>query len=197
MNKWSEKQTMIATIAVFAVLVLGLGGWSFYLWNNVVGPKKKQREEKKNQLAAEKQSHLREAALKKELEDLKLKQDMFKEKLPTKDEVKLEAFRRTLTNFATQSNVMITGVRPVTAGLQPPGGMAAQKPFEEVSFNVDVRGNFATLGNFVYLVETHKRLIRVETIDLKPDSTTAAQGQELPKVIPATLNLKLTTYQFK
>ena len=198
MKNWGEKQWMIATIAGFAVVLLGLAGACFYEWSSVLAPKQKTREERKAALAAEKQNELQIPKLEVEKKDLEKKQSEFKEKLPTASEVQLEAFRKTLTNYATQSNVIITGIRPVAATSVGPGAAGAQaKPFDEISFNLDVKGTFATLGNFVYLVETHRRLIKVESLDLKPEGTGTSVGEELPKVIPASLTLKLTTYQFK
>ena len=200
MNKLSEKQTMIVTIAVFAVVSIGLGGYAFYLWNSQVTPKRASVTQKKAELETEKKNGAMIPVLMAQLKDLEKKQAEFKEKLPSADEVQLEAFRKTLTNFATAANVMIVAVRPAAQGTgaaQPPGGQAAVKPFEEISFNLDVKGNFATLGNFIYMIETHRRLIKVEQLDLKPEAVQSSTGVELPKVIPASLTLKLTTYQFK
>lgn len=199
MKNWGERQWMIATISGFAVLLLGLAGLCFYEWSSVLGPKQKTRNERKTALATEKANELQIPILEAERKTLEKNQSDFKEKLPTAAEVQLEEFRKTLTNYATQANVIITGIRPVAAAVGPTPGAAsaAAKPFDEISFNLDVKGTFATLGNFVYLIEMHRRLIKVESLDLKPDSVTTAAGEELPKVIPAGLTLKLTTYQFK
>ena len=202
MSKLSEKQLIIITASSFAAIVIGLGVYAFYVWNSDLTPLKKTREDLQGQLAAEKASQAEIPKLKARLEELKKKQDEFKEKLPTADEVKLEEFRKILVNYATAAGVRITGLRPVVSAVPvgPTGGAAAAKPFDEVSFNVDVSGNFATLGNFMYMIETHRRMIRVETFELKPDASgggATEPGKELPKVMPAGLALKLTTYQFK
>ncbi len=177
---------------LLTLLVLALpGAAACWAWLGRLEPARDRLHELDGDLAAARAIAAGGATLRAERAALADGQAVFSRRLPTADEVRLDEFRRTVTAYAAEAGVLVTGLVPEPA---PEG--TGELPLEEFAFTIESRGGYAALTRFVRLVEHHRRLVRVERLLLEPGPalTPAAGG---PQVMPLRMTLKLVTYAFR
>ncbi len=209
MGKLNENQILGITIGVFVLIAGGVLGCAYWLWekNYKVELAKKGVLEKEIAALEVKKAEL--AKNRAELEELKKKEAEFAEILPSPDEVSRGEFLTMLSGFERQAQVLVSNVTQVasTAGGAPGGGApgaagAAAKPrlpFETVEFKFTVKGGFFEVVHFMYLVESYKRIMKINDGDITPDAggrSVAGEKGDAPQRTPVVLNVKVATFVY-
>ncbi len=193
--RFSEKQLLLVTLAVFLVVVLPLAVWGYFLhfksWANLntelsqVGQDIIQAQAKQDQMyqLQEKKKKLKEG--------LKVAQEV----LPTVAEVSYENFLELLGRLKKEAKVELFKAKLLKQKRRVGPGQVPQGAFDKVSYELELEGRFYELVKFVYLLESYKRFIRIDSFGFKPGGTSGSE--------PTTggvrhgLKLKLTTYTYK
>ena len=205
MPKLTEKHLLGITIGVFVLLAGGLGFFAYWLYNG------KYQERLQTQTALVGEIKVLGDKLvelnrwKAEIVELMKKEAEYAEILPSPEDVTRGAFITMLADFEQKAGVQVSELTEKAQQSQPqgpagPGGTGkVTLPFDTVEFKFTVRGGFYEVVQFMYQIESHKRLMKVTEGDITPDTAAAVAlpGEDnTPKKSPVTLNVSVSTYVY-
>lgn len=135
--------------------------------------------------------------LEEELSSLKLEATKFKEILPTVKEVSYDVFGEKLGEYANKLNISITSFKEERKQIgQGPARKETQKsPVEPATFAITTLGNFWNSMQFLYLLETDKRFIRIDSLKITP--VVEAKEAKKEKKLYFQVDFKVTTYTWR
>lgn len=208
MQKLTEKQLLGIIIGVFVVIAGGIGYYAYHLYS---GELQKKIQEKSGLEARIQELRLKLDELNKlraqkvELEKMEAE---YAEILPSAQQVTRGAFISMLAGFEQQAGVAVSELTQKAAkATTAPGGAGGAKPaataaspFETVEFKFTVKGGFFDVVHFMYLIESHKRLMKIVDGDITPEAASASAAATTEEArnrkTPCTLNLTVATYVY-
>lgn len=206
MPKLTEKQLLWVTIGVFALLTAGIGFFAWWLYNGSYQEHLVKRDALKGEIEVLGRQLVELNGWKIEIEELKKKEVEYADLLPSAEDVTRGAFINMLAGFEQQASVQVSELTEkagvaAPAGPAGPGGVAkVALPFDTVEFKFTVKGGFYEVVQFMYLLESNKRLMKITEGDIAPDTTAAAPSgpgvDESPKKTPVTLSISVATYVY-
>jgi type IV pilus assembly protein PilO len=187
--------------AALVVLVL-LAGWFL-----VISPKKADAAQSQADTAAQEQINqglktkimvLQAANAALPAEEAKLAQ--IRQQIPLTPQ--LPSFIRQISSMATSSGATVVSVSPQNpAGVNTPavtytgvasGAAAVQDTqLQQMSFAMTVLGSYPAIERYINLMERSTRLVLVTGLDIKPTSTTGANGSNVANGYSATVQFRL------
>jgi Tfp pilus assembly protein PilO len=195
----TPKQKFIFLVVLGALVVLGMGAGIYYV--NFVQLREKEGEVQTLETAIRELRKKKDdiPGLQKQLEDLQAKEKEFKEILPKIEEVEFTRFYEMVQDYSRKAKVQLEKILPVatTASKTGPGGARpaeAALPVKKAAFKVNASGGFYQLIAFMYLLETHKRFIKVNTFIVKPKRGAAAKGAQ--EKHECSIEMDISTYTF-
>lgn len=171
--RFSEKQLLLVTLAVFLVVVLPLAVWGYFLHFKSLANLNTELSQVGQGIvqAKAKQDQMYQLQEKKKTLEKELK--IARKILPTVEEVSYEKFLELLGRLKKEAKVELFKAKLLKQKKGRAGpGQAPQGAFDKVSYELDLEGCFYDLVKFVYLLETYKRFIRIDSFEFKPASET-------------------------
>jgi Tfp pilus assembly protein PilO len=189
--KLTEKKLLVLTIIIPAIIAVGLAGVGFFKFNKNISALKKEIIEIGKKIDGEKVRRAKMDELSSRLKKLEAEQSSLEALLPTKEEMSYEKFINTLTRFSREAGVKLTSATPVGDKGGPPAGQPSF--FDSISYALALEGDFFQVINYIYLLETYQRFIKVDNFSVRPI------GGQVTSDAPAIygLNLKITSYLYK
>ncbi len=188
--KLSEKQLLILTIVIPAVIAIIFAGVGFFIFNKKITGLNKEIAEITKKIDEENVRLEKMAKLGEELTKLRLVQDALQSLLPTKEEISYENFIDTLTRFSREAGVKLTSATSDEGKGGPPGVAATN--FDRISYALKIQGDFFQVINYIYFLETYQRFIKVDNFSVRP------VGQvTIDKPTQYAMDLKITSYVYK
>jgi hypothetical protein len=185
-----------AAAAAGALAVAGLAWAASWTWYERVVPGRERVAELEADLDEERRALGRQGALEAERAALLARRAELDAKIPRAAETDMEAFRRALTDYATDAGVLLTAIRPSAAAPPAPGAPPGQ--LEAVAFGLEARGSFSALGRFLHALESQARLITIEELEMRPRAGWEGEAEEgAPRPVPVVMTLRMTAYQMR
>lgn len=188
--KLTEKQLLILTIVIPAVVAIVLAGVGFFIFNKQIAGLNKDITEVTKKINEEKDRLKKMAELADKLTKLRLEQDALQSLLPTKEEISIENFIDTLTRFSREAGVNLNSATADEGKGGPPGVAATN--FDRISYALKIQGDFFQVINYIYLLETYQRFIKVDNFSVRPVGQVTAD-----KPTQYSMDLKITSYVYK
>jgi len=188
--KLTEKQLLILTIVIPAVLAIILAGVGFFVFRKDISRLNKEIFDVNTKIKDEKDRLNKMVELEEKLKKLRLERDTLQALLTTKEEASYENFIDTLTRFSREAGVKLSGATAEEGRSGPP--QTGQSPnFDRMSYALKIQGDFFQVINYIYLLETYQRFIKVDNFSVRPTGTVTAD-----KPAQYNLDLKITSYVY-
>jgi len=190
--KLTEKQLLILTIVIPAIIAIVFGGIGLFVLNKKIAALNKEITDVSKKIDAENDRLKKMVELEEKLKKLRADQDALQALLPTKEELSYENFIDTLTRFSREAGVKLSSATAETGrgGPPVPGGQTTN--FDKISYALKIQGDFFQVINYIYLLETYQRFIKVDNFSVRP------VGQvTIDKPTQYALDLKITSYVYK
>ncbi len=172
-------------LLVLAVVAIG-GGLVYWQWGNRADAQQRLASlQSKMPDEQQLQNDLTESQTK--LEESRFRLEHLEKALPTVAYV--PTLLKELELVGRESNLIVTGVRPVPA--QRTDGDAEVKPYEELEIDITGQGNYRAVMTLVSSLQGFPKVLAVRTVSLTPRQDPNAKPGELD----ATVRLK--AYMFK
>ncbi|MBI5778760.1 MAG: type 4a pilus biogenesis protein PilO [Planctomycetes bacterium] len=188
--KLTEKQLLILTIVIPAVVAIGLAGVGFFVFSKDIAKLNKDIAEVNLRIKDEKDRLTKMVELEEKLKKLRLERDALQALLPTKEEASYENFIDTLTRFSREAGVKLSSATADEGRSGPP--TTGSTSFDKMAYSLKIQGNFFQIINFVYLLETYQRFIKVDNFSVRPVGAVTAD-----KPTQYNLDVKITSYVYK
>jgi Tfp pilus assembly protein PilO len=188
--KLTEKQLLVLTIVIPAVIAIIFAAVGFLKFSKDISKLNKEIADVKKQMNDENDRLKKMVELGEKLAKLRLEQDALQALMPPKEENSSENFIDTLTRFGREAGVKLAGATPDDSKGGPPG--AATTNFDKMSYSIKIQGDFFQVINYIYLLETYQRFIKVDNFSVRPVGQVTAD-----KPIQYTMDLKITSYVYK
>ena len=189
--KLSEKQLLLLTIVIPAIVAIALAGVGFFKFSKDISKLSKEIDDVNNQIKEENIRLEKMVELRDKLKKLEAEQDALQSLLPSKEELSYENFLDTLTKFSREAGVKLSSATAETGrgGPPVPGGQTTN--FDKISYALKIQGDFFQVSNYIYLLETYQRFIKVDNFTVRPLGVITAG-----KTTKYTLDLKITSYVY-
>ena len=189
--KLTEKQLLILTIIIPAVIAICLAAFGFFVFSKDIAKLNKDISDIGKQINEENDRLKKMVELGEKLTKLRLEQDALQSLLPNKEDISGENFIDTLNRFGRQAGVQIASATADEGrGGGPPGAQTTN--FDRISYALKIQGDFFQVINYVYLLETYQRFIKVDNFSVRP------VGQvTIDKPTQYSMELKITSYVYK
>ncbi|MEW6027502.1 MAG: type 4a pilus biogenesis protein PilO [Planctomycetota bacterium] len=188
--KLTEKQLLILTIVIPAVLAIVLAGVGFFVFSKDIAKVNKDIADVSKKIQDEKNRLSEMGKLEERLKKLESEREALHALLPTKEDASYENFVDTLTRFSREAGVKLSSALADEGAGGPPGQQAAQ--FDKISYSLQIQGDFFQVLNYIYLLETYQRFIQVNKFNLRPSGPVSADKATL-----YNMDLKVTSYVYK
>jgi len=189
--KLTEKQLLILTIVIPAIIAVVLACVGFFKFNKNIATLSKEIVEVSKKINEEKDRLNKMVELGERLKKLESERDALQAILPTKEEVSYENFIDTLTRFSREAGVKLTSAISDEGKGGPPSS-GGKVFFDRISYALKIQGDFFQVVNYIYLLETYQRFIKVDNFSIRPVGMIAAD-----KPIEYGIDLKITSYVYK
>lgn len=194
MGKWSEKQLLILTVALVAVVVSGLAFLVVMARRAVTEVEseiKQAQNEKKSQEQRVRDMDKLQADIAAKTENF----ERFKRQLPAGEE--LAALVEAIGKMADRARVQKGAFFFAPDAAPPPTG-GQGPPFRSYTIRLPVKGNFQQIGSFINEIERHKRFMRVDSFDLStPTSGATAASMVSPGPLECSSNITVKTFTYE
>lgn len=167
--RFSEKQLLLVTVAVFLVVALPLAVWGYFLHFKSLKPLKQELEQTDKEIAEAKNKQTQMYQLQEQKKQLEEELKVAQEILPTVEEVSYENFVELLSQLKEDAVVELF-LKAKLVKESRGRGPAGREPFDKVSYKLELQGGFYELVKFIYLLENYKRFIRVDSFSFKPNT---------------------------
>src|SRR3989339_1560925 len=152
--KLSEKQLLLLTIVIPAIIAIALAGVGFFMFNKEKGDLNKKIDEITRKISDENVKVEKMVELRERLKKLEAEQDALQSLLPTKEEISYENFIDTLTRFGREAGVKLNSATSYESRSGPPVAGGQTSKFDKMSYALKIEGDFFQVINYVYLLET-------------------------------------------
>ncbi|MFH1230156.1 MAG: type 4a pilus biogenesis protein PilO [Planctomycetota bacterium] len=187
--KLSEKQLLILTIIIPAVIAVILGVVGYFVFSKKLSLLTKNINETSTKITEAKDRSVKMEELEGRLSKLRKEQDELEALMPTKEEISYENFIDTLTKLSREANIYLSSAIPEqNRGIQP---SIQSSLFDKISYRLSITGDFFQVIYYIYLLETYQRFIKVDRFSVKPITESTNN-----KLIRYSLDLTLTTYVY-
>lgn len=183
------------TIIIPGVLAIGLAVYGYFIQYNQLTKIQGEIENVNSQVKDAEAKIVQMIELDKRLEALRKEKESIKDLLPAKTADLYEDFLNSMVKTAQEAKLIVHGANvaddakksgPPTGG----GGLA----FEKISYSMRVEGEFYECINFIYLLETSKRFIKVDRFSLRPSNL--MDVEKTGEAIRHLLDIKITSYTY-
>ena len=189
--KLSEKQLLILTIIIPAVIAVILGATGYFVFFKKLSLLTKNINETSAKIEETNDRLKKMEELEGRLNKLKKEQKELEALMPTKEEISYENFIDTLMKLSREANISLSSAIPEqNRGTQP---SAQSSLFDKISYRLSISGDFFQVIYYIYLLETYQRFIKVDRFSVKPVSE---WSNDKDKPVKYSLDLTLTTYVY-
>ena len=188
--KLSERKLLVLTILIPAIVAIALAGVGFFIFNKEKTELNKKIEDVNDEINEENLKLGKMVELRKELKKLEAEQDALQSLLPNKDDISNENFIDTLTRFSREAGVKLNSATSSASRRGPPSS-GGQTNFDKISYALKIEGDFFQVINYIYLLETYQRFIKVDGFTVGPEGMI-----KVGKPTKYTLDLKITSYVY-
>jgi len=187
--KLSEKQLLVFTIIIPAVIAVILGAVGYFVFAKKLAVLTKNINETSTKIKEANDRLKKMEELEGKLGKLRKEQDELEALMPTKEEFSFENFIATLTKLGREANIYLSSVTPeLSKGTPSP---TQSSLFNKISYKLSITGDFFQVIDYIYLLETYQRFIKVDKFSVKPFTESASD-----KLVRYSLDLTLTTYVY-
>jgi|SRR3989339_39262 len=189
--KLSEKQLLLLTIVIPAIVAIALAGVGFFKFSKDISKLSKEIDDVNNQIKEENIRLEKMVELRDKLKKLEAEQDALQSLLPSKEELSYENFLDTLTKFSREAGVKLTSATADAGRSGPPAAGGPASSFDKMSYALKIEGDFFQVINYVYLLEVYQRFIKVDNFTVRPVGIISTD-----KPTKYTMDLKITSYAY-
>lgn len=187
--KLSEKQLLILTIIIPAIIAVILGVVGYFIFSKQRSLLTKNINETSAKIKEATDRLVEMEELKERLDKLRKEQNELEALMPTKEEISYENFIDTLTKLSREANIYLSSAIPEQNRGNPSSIQSG--PFDKISYRLSITGDFFQVIHYIYLLETYQRFIKVDKFSIKPITESAND-----KTARYSLDLTLTTYVY-
>jgi len=182
--KISEKKLFILTIATPLAISLVLAFFGYFFLFRKNSQLNTDIADSNKKITESESTRKKMADVKKRIIDLKKQGEQVANQLPSKEEVSYENFINTLTGKSIEADVYLSGAAPD----QGRSTQKTQTIFDRISYKVSIKGGFFNVIEYLYLLETAPRFMKVEKFNVRPTSGSRE------KTMQYTCDLVVTAY---
>jgi Tfp pilus assembly protein PilO len=193
--KLTERKLLILTIIIPGVIAIALAIYGYFIQHKNLNKIQQDIADVKNQIKDAQAKVEQMNKLEEKLEGLRKEREGMKDRLPAKTAESFEDFLNSLAQIGEDTQVLInsaTVADDVKKSGPPTAGGPAQM-FDKISYNVRVDGDFYQCVNFMFMLETNKRFIKIDKFTIRPTNLSDVDKKE-DLAIKHTLDLKITTF---
>ncbi|MFH1226663.1 MAG: GspMb/PilO family protein [Planctomycetota bacterium] len=191
----TERKLLILTIIIPGIMAIGLAIYGYFIQYNKLIRIQGEIESVKVQVKEAEAKVVQMIELDKRLDVLRKEKEGIKDLLPVKTDELYEDFLNSMVKIAQEAKLVVHGanVSDEVKKSGPPTGSGGPT-FEKISYSLRAEGEFYDCINFIYLLETNKRFIKVDKISLRP--TNLMGVEKTGTAIRHLLEVKITSYTY-